>query len=206
MNIKKQKELIKQAAREAMASGINIDSKEFDRILNDLFKDLLSADLKKEYFKDDEDVKSDIKLQKIKKIFQDNNTEIIDKLNQLFKELKIPAPEVNVNVPDVIVPPIEIPEIKAPDVNIDMSKFKVPIPKMPTPEINVNVPPIKIPDLSVKTDLPEHDEIEVEYSEAGKVIKAIYYLNGNIVLEIKVGYDKKGNPVNIKREKNESNI
>jgi len=80
-------------------------------------------------------------------------------------KLKIPKPEVNVSVPDVIVPEITvpkpdpsiIPDIKLPDivvpepkVTVNVEKPDIPVVNVPKPEVTVNVPKQPAPKVTVK--------------------------------------------------------
>ncbi len=87
-----------------------------------------------------------------------------NKIDSLSKEIKrqkppvvnVAAPEVTVNVPDVIVPEIKMPEfgafpeypafpeIKLPEIKVTVPEIKIPTINVPKPEVTVNVPEANI--------------------------------------------------------------
>lgn len=83
----------------------------------------------------------------------DDNRSLQNEISSLVKEVRnrkppvvnVPAPKVEVKVPDVIVPKIEVPEVKIPPIHVPEVKVTIPPITVPKPEVMVNVPPIKLP-------------------------------------------------------------
>lgn len=107
------------------------------------------------------------------KLFQkqiDETSSLKSEVAKLAKEVKeqkppvvnVPAPKVEVTVPDVIVPEIKMPEIKAPDIKIP--EITIPPITVPKPEVTVNIPPIKFPK-------PEKPVVNVEPKVEVKIPK-----------------------------------
>jgi hypothetical protein len=189
MNKIKQEQYLKKFAKDSKESGIDIESDGFKEVLATLHERLAQEEFNQEYFKEEKENEREQMMTGIKNILEDSNDSLSERLQEIFDKLTIPTPEVNVNVPepkqpivnvsvpDVIVPPIEIPEIKV-------------------PEVVVSVPEIKVNEI---TELPKHDSIEIEYNSDDLPSKAIYKLNGKIVLTTKMQYNKKGNVVAIQK-------
>lgn len=78
-----------------------------------------------------------------------NSEVLVDKLVNALKTLKIQVPDINpkieVNVPDIYVPPIELPTIN-----------------VPQPRVNVNVPNVIVPELKMPTEMNVRGMVSLE--------------------------------------------
>lgn len=89
------------------------------------------------------------------------------------QQINLPAPHVQVTVPDVHVPEITVPPIVVPDIVIPEIKIpKIPAPiippiKVPKPAVTVNVkvPPIKVPLIKLPTITVPPADVQVTFPE-----------------------------------------
>jgi hypothetical protein len=105
-------------------------------------------------------------------------------------------PQININIPDIVVPEpkpvkVELPEIKIPEIKVPKAEVEVRIPeiKVPKPEVNVEVPEIKVPEVK----MPKEMEVKGFQGFVSKVLEA---LKGVFRVEIE-GNDKE-NPLMVK--------
>lgn len=72
----------------------------------------------------------------------------------------IPAPQVRVNVPDVIVPEVKLPVFNIPNIKVPEANVSVTIPEIKLPTINVpeiKIPKITVPKPEVTVNIPKQD-------------------------------------------------
>lgn len=195
LDSKKQKNIIRSIIKEVMDSGVNVNSTEFKKVLDSLYEKLLSEELNREYYKDDEKGKIDELIKKLETIIENSNATLFNKIDEIFNKLDLK--------PEIIVP--DFPEIPTPIINVQSPEVNIPDIKVPQPKVNVNVPDIIMPEPVIvqSTELPEYNKIDIEYDNENQVIGAIYQLNGKKVLSLKVVYDKKGNPVSVIKDEND---
>ncbi len=195
LDSKKQKNIIRNIIKEVMDSGVNVNSTEFKKVLDSLYEKLLSEELNREYYKDDEKGKMDELIKKLETIIENSNATLFNKIDEIFNKLDLK--------PEIIVP--DFPEIPTPIINVQSPEVNIPDIKVPQPKVNVNVPDIIMPEPVIvqSTELPEYNKIDIEYDNENQVIGAIYQLNGKKVLSLKVVYDKKGNPVSVIKDEND---
>ena len=195
LDSKKQKNIIRSIIKEVMDSGVNVNSTEFKKVLDSLYEKLLSEELNREYYKDDEKGKIDELIKRLETIIENSNATLFNKIDEIFNKLDLK--------PEIIVP--DFPEIPTPIINVQSPEVNIPDIKVPQPKVNVNVPDIIMPEPVIvqSTELPEYNKIDIEYDNENQVIGAIYQLNGKKVLSLKVVYDKKGNPVSVIKDEND---
>jgi hypothetical protein len=93
-----------------------------------------------------QDAKDEKNRQDMIGIFSILGSNLVDQVKEAIQGLKIAAPNVSVNVPDVIVPKIDTPTLPP---FPDFPEIKLPPINVPAPQVTVNVPEIKIPNIQV---------------------------------------------------------
>lgn len=129
----------------------------------------------------------------------------IDTLSQTMKdqktpEVNVPAPIVNVTVPDVVVPEIQIPEIVIPPPIVTVEVPDVIVPEIKIPEITIPAPIVNVPAPIV--NIPDEMEVKGFKAWATKILDAIksitpYSIHNEATYENPVKViliDKKGRP------------
>ena len=81
LDSKKQKNIIRSIIKEVMDSGVNVNSTEFKKVLDSLYEKLLSEELNREYYKDDEKGKIDELIKKLETIIENSNATLFNKID-----------------------------------------------------------------------------------------------------------------------------